>query len=50
MNEKEFEMILKLDFEKRYCYFIKKVVDYEEVWLLSNDKGWVIFEDDNGII
>ncbi|ADM39934.1 DUF2750 domain-containing protein [Bacillus spizizenii ATCC 6633 = JCM 2499] len=50
MNEKELEMTLKLDPEKRYRYFIKKVVDYEEVWSLSNDKGWAISEDDNGTI
>ncbi|WP_236824386.1 DUF2750 domain-containing protein [Bacillus subtilis] len=41
MNEKELEMTLKLDPDQRYRYFIKKVVDYEEVWSLSNDKGWV---------
>ncbi|WEZ05197.1 DUF2750 domain-containing protein [Bacillus subtilis] len=48
MNEKELEMSLKLDPDKRYRYFIKKVVDYEEVWSLSNDEGWVISEGENG--
>ncbi|CUX95446.1 MULTISPECIES: DUF2750 domain-containing protein [Bacillus amyloliquefaciens group] len=50
MNEKELEMTLKLDPNKRYRYFIKKVADYEEVWSLSNDRGWVTSEDDNGKI
>lgn len=50
MNEKELEMTLKLEPDKRYRYFIKKIVDYEEVWSLSNDKGWVKSEDDNGTI
>lgn len=50
MNKNELEMTLKLDPDKRYRYFIKKVVDYEEVWSLSNDDGWVISEGENGIL
>ncbi|NPC94658.1 DUF2750 domain-containing protein [Bacillus sp. WMMC1349] len=50
MNEKELEMTLKLDPYKRYRYFIKKIADYEEVWSLSNEKGWVTSEDENGTL
>ncbi|KNF08174.1 protein of unknown function DUF2750 [Gottschalkia purinilytica] len=47
MNIKEFESVLKLPRAKRYSYFIKKVVDYEEVWGLYDD-GWAVSEDDDG--
>jgi hypothetical protein len=47
MNNKEFETVIKLSGLKRYEYFIKKVVDYEEVWALY-DNGWAITEDDHG--
>jgi len=47
MNNKEFETVIKLSGLKRYEYFIKKVVDYEEVWGLYDD-GWAITEDDQG--
>lgn len=33
---------------KRYEYFIKKIVDFEEVWSLSNEKGWVTSKASDG--
>ncbi|RYE27984.1 MAG: DUF2750 domain-containing protein, partial [Sphingobacteriales bacterium] len=30
-----------------YNYFIRKVVDFEEIWGLSDD-GWALLGDDNG--
>lgn len=47
MNNKEFEAVIKIPGPKRYEYFIKKVVDYEELWGLYDD-GWAITEDDQG--
>lgn len=47
MNQKEFEAVIKLPANIRYEYFIKKVVDYEEVWGLYDD-GWAMTEDDHG--
>jgi Protein of unknown function (DUF2750) len=47
MNEKEFYSVIKLPATKRYEYFIKKVVDWEEVWGLYQD-GWAMTKDDNG--
>lgn len=47
MNNKEFEAVIKLHASKRYEYFIKKVVDFEELWGLY-DNGWAITEDDEG--
>lgn len=47
MNNREFEAVIKLPANKRYEYFIKKVVDYEEVWGLFKD-GWATTQDENG--
>ncbi|MGY0374217.1 DUF2750 domain-containing protein [Clostridium sp. JNZ J1-5] len=47
MNNKEFEAVIKLPASKRYEYFIKKTVDFEELWGLYDD-GWAITEDDSG--
>lgn len=47
MDKKELVIVSKLPANRRYEYFIKKVVDYEEVWGLF-DNGWVTTEDDAG--
>ncbi|WP_240458732.1 DUF2750 domain-containing protein [Virgibacillus sp. Bac330] len=47
MNNKEIEIISNLSGIKRYEYFIKKVVDFEEVWGLY-EGGWAISESENG--
>ena len=47
MNQKEFETVIKQPPNVRYEYFIKKVVDYEEVWGLYDD-GWATAQDDDG--
>lgn len=39
MNNKEIENVIKLDKTKKYEYFIKKIVDYEEVWSLRDEEG-----------
>ena len=38
---KEVESVLKLDNYKKYRYFLKKIADYEEVWALKDEEGWV---------
>jgi hypothetical protein len=48
MHPKELESVFNLEPHKRYEYFIKKVVDFEEVWGLKQDSGWVTTADDNG--
>ncbi|WP_461611880.1 DUF2750 domain-containing protein [Cytobacillus kochii] len=45
--KKEIDTVLKLPADKRYQYFIKKIVDYEAVWGLYKD-GWAITEDSEG--
>ncbi|WP_243292304.1 DUF2750 domain-containing protein [Bacillus sp. FJAT-47783] len=47
MNEKEYYAVLNLPAIKRYEYFLKKVVDWEEVWGLYHD-GWAMTKDDIG--
>lgn len=47
MNKKEFVALLQRPANIRYEYFIKKVVDFEEVWGLYNE-GWASAQDDNG--
>ncbi|MCY7436349.1 DUF2750 domain-containing protein [Bacillus pumilus] len=48
MHPKELETTVQLSAKKRYDYFIKKIVDFEEVWSLRNEKGWVMSEDEYG--
>jgi len=47
MNNKEFAAVIKQPPNIRYEYFIKKVVDFEEVWGLYND-GWATALDLEG--
>lgn len=47
MKKKEFEALLQRPANIRYEYFIKKVVDFEEVWGLY-DEGWATAQDDDG--
>src|SRR5688572_11009930 len=47
MNQKEFESVLIQLLNIRYEYFIKKVVDSEEVWGLYNE-GWATADDCEG--
>lgn len=48
VNPKEFEAVIKLPVPKRYEYFLKKVVDFEEVWGLKNEEGWSLASDPDG--
>ncbi|WP_144558354.1 DUF2750 domain-containing protein [Shouchella miscanthi] len=48
MNKLEIEKTMRMNSQKRYEYFIKKVSDYEEVWSLRNEQGWVTSKLDNG--
>lgn len=46
MNLNEYNSLMGSLAKKRYEYFIKKVVDFEEVWGLYND-GWATTTDEN---
>jgi hypothetical protein len=44
----EIENVLRQNNETRYVYFIKRVADWEEVWGLKGEDGWVLSADDAG--
>lgn len=46
-TSKEIEGVLKCDIRKKYEYFIKKVVDSEQVWALRDEEGWATLGDDD---
>ncbi len=48
VSDQEFESVLFLPGAKRYSYFVKKVADWEEIWSLRNQDGWVLFADPAG--
>ena len=48
VSDQEFESVLSLPGAKRYSYFIKKVADWEELWSLRNQDGWVRAGDASG--
>lgn len=43
ITKKEIESVVILPASKRYRYFLKKIVDWEECWGLYND-GWALAE------
>lgn len=49
IHQKELEATIQLSAKKRYEYFIKKIVDFEEIWSLTNEMGWVTSVDDLGV-
>lgn len=44
---KEVINVLNTDRKKQYEYFIKKIVDYEEVWSLKETDGWATLGIEN---
>ena len=46
-DAKEIEAILRLDAQRRFEHFVKRVVDDQTVWGLWKD-GWALMADDNG--
>lgn len=50
MNEKARSQISSLAPFKRYQYFIKKVADFEELWVLKNDNNDLAFASVEGEI
>jgi hypothetical protein len=48
INDQEFQAVLALPGEQRYSYFIKRVADWEQVWSLQDEKGWVLTDDAAG--
>lgn len=47
LNQEDITKLFKKPGEKRYDYFIKKVVENEEVYGLSDEEGWALLGDDS---
>jgi hypothetical protein len=45
MNQADIDKIFKRPGEKRYDYFIKAVVESEEIYSLYDDEGWALLGD-----
>ena len=48
-NDKRFEGIWNATAEKRYKHFVTYTVDYESVWLLSDEDGYATIDVDGYI-
>lgn len=46
-SDREVESIVNLNSNDRYRYFLKKVIDQEELWSIWRE-GWVLALDDKG--
>ena len=49
MNKEQLQNISKLEPSKRYNYFIKKVVDFNEMYLLENKVGLATYIYENKV-
>jgi len=45
MHQQKLDNILNLSSEDRYGYFIRKVADFEKVYLIKDESGYSIFGD-----
>ena len=48
MKNEEFNAVITLPAPKRYSYFVKKVADWEQVWILGAEDNTVIVTDNLG--
>lgn len=49
MRDQEYAAILALNHPERYSYFVKRVADWNRVYVLEND-GWMLVGDDHGSV
>jgi hypothetical protein len=50
INKKELESVQKLDANKRFKYTIKRLSDFEDLWVLGDINGFVTYTDNIGNI
>jgi hypothetical protein len=48
IDDQELKAVLALPGERRYSYFLKRVVEWQQVWSLWGKNGWVLTGDDAG--
>ena len=46
LSQQQRDAVLGLSADKRYDYFVGKVVETGQVWSLRSDKGWVMVSTD----
>ncbi|MBA3945262.1 MAG: DUF2750 domain-containing protein [Herpetosiphonaceae bacterium] len=51
MADQEFASVLGLSGKQRYSYFVKKVADWEHIWSLASEAGWVLaYADEREVV
>jgi len=48
LNREQYDAVLALPAEKRYQHFLSRVADWEILWTLHSETGFVLFGDDSG--
>ena len=48
VNDIEYVNVISLEAPKKYVYFVKIVCDWEEIWSIGDDDGWVLMGDNEG--
>ncbi|MGY0219317.1 DUF2750 domain-containing protein [Endozoicomonadaceae bacterium StTr2] len=48
LNSQQYENVCRLSDDQRLDYFLKKVTDFEEIWSLHSNDGWVALSSADG--
>jgi hypothetical protein len=48
INEHEMQAVSSLNAPRRYEHFLKRIADWEEVWTLKSDDGFIGLGDEEG--
>lgn len=48
LSPQEFQAVSALGSKERFAHFVKRVADWESVWALRNEAGWVAAGDNEG--
>ena len=48
MNEPQFKAVTNLDSFKRFDHFVSKVADWEQMWGVRSEEGWLVPEAPEG--
>ena len=49
MNEPQFEAVTALSSADRSSHFVGKVADWEQLWAVKNNEGWLVPETADGL-
>ncbi|ASJ76188.1 DUF2750 domain-containing protein [Granulosicoccus antarcticus] len=48
IDEQEYESVVALESNDRFKYFIGKVAEWQQLWGVKNDEGWLVPEAPEG--